>query len=292
MTAVVRPGRHCAVDRAALDGSSVPVLNGVAVGGVQRAAVQEQIAAIDLDHDEVVLRKRAALDIQAGVLGDTVIAHAHQRRALPIRVAAVVLDDAALEGEPAVALNVDDIVGGNTGVLRSILTHDGTGLTFAAVLDGHAGRNGQRGLALLGAAVQGVTVQVKGQITGGNGDVLLGIRQQLHGRISTGRVNGRLQGLVLAVRVAVLIQNLCDIIRLAHAVGAVLGAVLAAACTAGLFVTGCTCGCTRAFSCTGFSCRPCACAQAQRHDQRQNGCQQFLHVSYPVCFRFPQGASF
>ena len=38
--------------------------------------------------------------------------------------------------------------------------------------------------------------------------------------------------------------------------------------------------------------RPCACAQAQRHDQRQNGCQQFLHVSNPICFRFPQDASF
>ena len=31
---------------------------------------------------------------------------------------------------------------------------------------------------------------------------------------------------------------------------------------------------------------------AQRHDQRQNGCYQFFHVSYPVCFRFPQVHSF
>ena len=176
----------------------MPVLNGVAVGGVQRAAVQEQIAAIDLDHDEVVLRERAALDIQAGVLGDTVIAHAHQRRALPLRVAAVVLDDAALEGEPAV-LNVDDIVGGNTGVLRGILTHDRAGLCLAGVHDRHACGDRQCGLAFAGAAVEGEAVQVKGQIRGGNGDVLPGIRQHRHGCFSSGRIDSRLQRLVLDV---------------------------------------------------------------------------------------------
>ena len=197
MTAAVRPGRHCAVDRAALDGSSVPVLNGVAIGGVQRAAVQEQIAAIDLDHDEVILSKRAALDIQSGILGDAVIAHAHQGRALPAVVAAVVRDLAALEGEPAGSLNVDDIVGADAGVRRGILTHDGTGLRRAAVLDGDAGRNGQRGLARHGAAVEGVTVQVEGQPTRVYGDILAGVRQQGHGRISSGRVDSRLQGLVL-----------------------------------------------------------------------------------------------
>ena len=106
-TAAVRPGRYCAVDRAALDGSSVPVLNGVAVSGIQRTAVQEQIAAIDLNHDEIILGKRAALDIQAGVLGDAVIAHAHQRRALPACGAAVIGHVAALEGEPASVLNVN-----------------------------------------------------------------------------------------------------------------------------------------------------------------------------------------
>ena len=277
--AAVRPGRHCAVDRAALDGSSVPVLNGVAIGGVQRAAVQDQIAAIDLDGNEVVLLKRAAIDSQFGDrVHVSVVADADEGRALAaIGVAAVVLDVAAFEGQQAFALNVDNIVGGNAGVLRGILTHNGTGLCLAAVLDGHAGHtvhavlNGQCGLALLGAAVQSEAVQVEGQPLV-NGDVLPGIRQQGHGIIALCRVNSRLQGLVLAVRVAVLIQNLCDIIRLAHAVGAVLGAVLAAACTAGLFVNGCACGRTRAFSCTGFSCRPCACAQAQRHDQRQNGC--------------------
>ena len=259
----VRPGRHCAVDRAALDGGPVPVLNGVAIGGVQRAAVQEQIAAIDLDHDEVVLRKRAALDIQAGVLGDAVIAHAHQRRALPRRVAAVVLDDAALEGEPAVALNVDDIVGGNTGVLRSILTHDGTGLRRAAVLDGHACGDRQCGLAFAGAAVEGMTVQVKRHVGRADGDIFLRVGQQFDRRFSACRINSRLQRLVFRL------ADLRDICRGLTAV--LFAAGLVAACTAGLFVTGCACGRTHAFTCS-FTRRPCACAQAQRHDQRQNGC--------------------
>ena len=197
MTAAVRPGRHSAVDRAALDGSSVPVLHRVAVGGIQRTAVQEQIAAIDLDHDEVILSKRAALDIQSGILGDAVIAHAHQGRALPAVVAAVVLDVAALEGEPAGSLNVDDIVGADAGVRRGILTHDGTGLRRAAVLDGDAARNGQRGLARHSAAVEGVAVQVEGQSICAYGDILAGVRQQGHGRILSGRVDSCLQGLVL-----------------------------------------------------------------------------------------------
>ena len=272
--AAVRPGRHCAVDRAALDGSSVPVLNGVAIGGVQRAAVQEQIAAIDLDHDEVVLRKRAALDIQAGVIGDTVIAHAHQGRALPAVVAAAIFDSSALKDYPGIALNVDDIVGGNAGVLRGILAHDRAGLRLAGVLDRHgACSDRQSGLALFSAAVEGMTVQVKRQPLG-DGDVLLGIRQHRHGRISTGRIDGSLQRLVS--RLVSRLADLRDICRAGFAACtfaaaftagfAALGAVCA--CTAGF----CACGCrTRAFTCF-FTRRPCACAQAQRHDQRQNGC--------------------
>ena len=38
--------------------------------------------------------------------------------------------------------------------------------------------------------------------------------------------------------------------------------------------------------------RPADAAQSQRHHQRQYRCQQFLHVSYPVMFRFPQMRSF
>ena len=167
--------------------------------GIQRTAGQVECTAIDLDHDEVILGKRAAGDGQRRrSSSDAVIAHAHQGRAISLLVAAVVLDGAAFELQESVcALNVDDIVGADAGILRGILTHDGTGLRRAAVLDGDAARNGQRGLARHGAAAEGVTVQVKGQIIGGNGDVLPGIRQHRHGRISTGRVDSCLQGLIL-----------------------------------------------------------------------------------------------
>ena len=271
--AAVRPGRHCAVDRAALDGSSVPVLNGVAIGGVQRAAVQEQIAAIDLDHDEVVLRKRAALDIQAGILCNAVIADTHQRCSLAGRITAVVRDDAALEGEPAAALNVDDIVGADAGVLCGILAHDRAGLPLAGVLDRHACGDRQCGLAFAGAAVEGMTVQVKGQIVGGNGDVLPGIRQHRHGCFSTGRIDSLLQCHVLLTAG---LRNTCrGLTAVLFAAGfAALGAVCA--CTAGF----CACGRTRAFTCF-FTRRPCACAQAQRHDQRQYQTQYLFHITYP-----------
>ena len=205
MTAAVRPGCNCAVDRAALDLSELPVLHRIAVFGIQRTVFfQVERTAIDLDHDEVILSKRAATDGQTGVLGNAVIAHAHQGRALHSNNAAVVRNAAALEEKPAV-LNVNDIVGADAGVLHGILTHDGTGLLLAAVLDGDAALNGQRGLARHGAAVEGVTVQVKGQIIGGNGDVLPGIRQHRHGRISTGRVDSCLQGVVLDA------VDLCDV---------------------------------------------------------------------------------
>ena len=166
--------------------------------GIQRTAGQVECTAIDLDHDEVILGKRAAGDGQLRPCLDAVIAHAHQGRAIPLLVAAVVLDGAAFELQESVcALNVDDIVGAVAGVLRGILTHDGTGLSRAAVLDGDAARNGQRGLARHSAAVEGVAVQVEGQSICAYGDILAGVRQQGHGRISSGRVDSRLQGLVL-----------------------------------------------------------------------------------------------
>ena len=197
MTAAVRPGCNCAVDRAALDLSELPVLHRIAVFGIQRTvSFQVERTAIDLDHDEVILSKRAATDGQSGILGDAVIAHAHQGRALHSNNAAVVRNVAALEEKPAV-LNVNDIVGADAGVLRGILTHDDTGLRRAAVLDGDAGRNGQCGLALHGAAVEGVTVQVEGQSICAYGDILAGVRQQGHGRILSSRVDSCLQGVVL-----------------------------------------------------------------------------------------------
>ena len=158
-----------------------------------------QCTAIHLDGNEVVLRERTALNGQGGVRAHVVVvAQTDQGRALPAGGSAVVLDVAALKLQEAIlALNVDDIVGADAGVLRGILTHDGTGLRLAAVLDGdRAVIHLQCGCGLDRAAVQSEAVQVEGHRLG-DGNILIGIRQQLHGRIPTGRVDSRLQGLVL-----------------------------------------------------------------------------------------------
>ena len=177
----------------------MPVLNCVAVRAAQRAAVEEQVAAVNLDDNEIVLGERAALDVQAGVLGNAVIANADKGRALTFSVAAVVLDDAALEHDPSVTLNVDDIVGGIAGVLRGVLTHDRAGLRLAGVLDGHTCSDRQCGLAFAGAAVERVTVQVKRHVGRADGDVLARVGKQRDGRFSARRVDGSLKGRIFSI---------------------------------------------------------------------------------------------
>ena len=54
----------------------MPVFNCVAVRRAQRAAVEEQIAAVNLDDNKVILGERAALDVQTGELVNAVIADA------------------------------------------------------------------------------------------------------------------------------------------------------------------------------------------------------------------------
>ena len=91
-------------------------------------------------------------------------------------------------------------MGADAGVLCGVLTHDGTGLGLAAVLDGNASRNGQRRLALLGAAVEGVADQVERDIVRGDCYVLFRIGQQLHRCLARRSVNSGLQaGIVRAV---------------------------------------------------------------------------------------------
>ncbi len=196
-TGAVYPGGHGAVDRTALDIGVVPVLNGEAVGGVHGAAQQVQCTAIHLDGDEVILGKRTTLDGQGGPSTDAVVAQTDQGGTLDAGDAAVVLHLAALDDHKAVlALDVDDIVGSLR--VRSILTLDGTSLRLAAVFQRDLlVVDGQRGLGILGAAIQRMTIQVKDDGILGNRDILASIRQQGYGRAALGRVNSRLQGLVL-----------------------------------------------------------------------------------------------
>ena len=121
-------------------------------------------------------------------------ANAHQRRALPVCGAAVVDYVATIEEKQAAALNVNDIVGADAGIICGVLTLDGTGLGLAAVRDGNvASRNGQRRLALLGATVEGVAVQVERDAGRGDCDVLIRIGQQLHRRRFRCFINSCLQ---------------------------------------------------------------------------------------------------
>ena len=196
-TGAVYPGGHGAVDRTALDIGVVPVLNGEAVGGVHGATQQVQCTAIHLDGDEVILGKRTTLDGQGGPSTDAVVAQTDQGGTLDAGDAAVVLHLAALDDHKAVlALDVDDIVGSLR--VRSILTLDGTSLRLAAVFQRDLlVVDGQRGLGILGAAIQRMTIQVKDDGILGNRDILASIRQQGYGRAALGRVNSRLQGVVL-----------------------------------------------------------------------------------------------
>ena len=158
-------------------------------------------AEINLDNNEVILRERAARDGQHRMrFFIAVVADADEGRALTFSVAAVVPDVAAVEGEECIfTLNVDDIVGGNAGVLCGILTHDRAGLRLAGVHDRHACSVDLQGRRTLhSAAVEGMTVQVKRHRLV-DGDVLPGIRQHRHGYISTGRVDSRLQRLIALV---------------------------------------------------------------------------------------------
>ena len=186
----------------------MPVFNCVAVRRAQRAAVEEQIAAVNLDDNKVILGERAALDVQTGELVNAVIADADKGHALTCSVAAVVLDIAALEHDPSVTLNVDDIVGGNAGVLCGVLTHNRAGLRLAGVLDRHgACSDCQCGLALFSAAVEGMTVQVKRHRLV-DGDVLLGVTEQLDCIATLRRFDSCREGFIARA------ADLSDIIRL------------------------------------------------------------------------------
>lgn len=94
------------------------------------------------------------------------------RRNLDAGDAAAVLHLAALDDHKAVlALDVDDIVGSLR--VRSILTLDGTSLRLAAVFQRDLlVVDGQRGLGILGAAIQRMTIQVKDDGILGNRDIL------------------------------------------------------------------------------------------------------------------------
>ena len=216
--AAVCPGRNCAVDyRILLDIGIEPVLDRVAILGADRTAFQVERAEINLDNNEVILRERTARDGQHRMcFFIAVVTDAHQRSTLACGVAAVVPDVAAVEGEECIfTLNVDDIVGGNAGVLCGVLTHDRAGLRLAAVHDRDScGNNRQRRLALFGTAVQRMSVQIKRQRLI-NSHILARIRKQRDGAALRSSRDGFCECLILSI------TNLCYILACRHAVCAV-----------------------------------------------------------------------
>ena len=88
-------------------------------------------------------------------------------------------------------------MGGNAGVVCGVLTHDRAGLRRAGVLDRHACGDRQCGLAFAGAAVEGMTVQVKRHVGRADGDIFLRVGQQLDRRLSVCRIDCRLKRLIL-----------------------------------------------------------------------------------------------
>ena len=181
----VRPRRNIAVDdRIVLYVGIQPVLNRIAVLGVDHAALHIKSAKVNFNCDEIVLRK--------GTTGNghdrmrffiTVVADANKGRALrTVSRTAVVPNGAAVEQQKTVlALNVNNVMGRNTRVLCSVLTHDGARLSLTGVLDSDPGVvNRQCRAGFDRTTVKGVAVQVELNRICRNGNVLARVSEQLH----------------------------------------------------------------------------------------------------------------
>ena len=135
-----------------------------------------------LDGDKVLLLKRTTGDIQRGsgviaVADQGAADHGTGRIRLPI--AGVVAHGTAFDGH--CALVVDDVVGGLTRNTL-VITLDGTGLRCAGVPNGDRTKVAQRSLSRTGATVQGLAVQVEGQILACcDLDILVYVSQQGNG---------------------------------------------------------------------------------------------------------------
>lgn len=105
---------------------------------VDRAALEVQRAAVDLDGNEVVLRECTAIDGQGRPCAYRIVAKADKGRALHADNTAGVRDIAAFEYEEAIStLNVNDVVGIAARDIRifHILALDRAGLVRAGIHD-------------------------------------------------------------------------------------------------------------------------------------------------------------
>lgn len=206
-TVVIRVGAQRAGDIAAGDEDSGLLAGcGIIVDGgniaVDRAALEVQRTAVDLDGNEVVLRECTAIDGQGRPCAYRIVAKADKGRVLHADNTAGVRDIAAFEYEEAIStLNVNDVVGIAARDIRifHILALDRTGLVRAGILDrDRCIVNLQSSLAFASAAVEGEAVQVEREGFA-DGDVFAGISKHRDDRFRLGRVDGFLEGFVLDI---------------------------------------------------------------------------------------------
>ena len=159
----IRP--QLTLDLAAGDVGLEPVLDRRVVAGNRTAGDMQHTQCTVLNGDEVILRKRAALNGQRTPLVTIAVADQgaadHGTGRICLLVAGVVDHGTAFDGHRA--LVADDVVGGLTHS-TSVITLDGTGLSRAGVLNGDRTKVVQRSLSRTGAAAQGLAVQVESQI--------------------------------------------------------------------------------------------------------------------------------
>ena len=169
------------------------------VAGNRTAGDMQHTQCTVLNGDEVILRKRAALNGQRTPLVTIAVADQgaadHGTGRICLLVAGVVDHGTAFDGHRA--LVADDVVGGLTHS-TSVITLDGTGLSRAGVLNGDRTKVVQRSLSRTGAAAQGLAVQVESQILLlCDLDILSHILQQRHSLAVIGSRNSSSQSDVL-----------------------------------------------------------------------------------------------
>lgn len=183
-SAIVRPRRNITIDNCVFLNIGIqPVFNRVAVLRVNHTALHMEGTKVNFNGDEVVLREGTTgnghdrMGLFIAIATDT-----NKRRAFRSASTTIVLHSAAVEQQKAVlALEIDNVVGRNAGILRGIFTHNGARLGLTRILNGNPdGVDRQRRLALTCAAVEGMAVKVERNRICRDCDVLFRISEQLH----------------------------------------------------------------------------------------------------------------
>ena len=138
----------------------MPVFNSIAVSRVNRTTIEEQIATVNLNRNEVILRECAALNVQTRKFVHAVIANTDKRRARDTYNTTIILYIAALKSEPAVALNINNIMRTLARIFSSVLTFNRASLSYTCVLNCSSCGNGNSRFAWFCFTVNRMAIQV------------------------------------------------------------------------------------------------------------------------------------